>query len=98
MQVYAAQIRKRKRHTYTLWHGEMLAHVYRHEGVYGFWSAVIVIERMDDPLETRTWDGYQTPPKPTEQDMDFWIAEQLTELSQGKQLAVGTECDVMGLR
>jgi hypothetical protein len=98
MQVAATQIRKRKRHTYTLWDGEMLAHVYRHVGVYGFCSAAIVIERMDDPLEVRNYNGYQNPPKPTAHDMDFWIAAQLTDLGAGKGLAVGTECDVVGLR
>ena len=79
---------------------EMVARVIQHTGVHGFHSAVIVVERLDSPLEviTRDWYSYEQREcgKPRAAMLD-WIAEMLTELSQGTELATGTECEVEGL-
>lgn len=101
MQVQAHQIRRTPRHHYELWDGEVLVTVFQSRGAHGFYSAVLVIEYCDAPLETRLWDGYiQMGPgvkKPTEDDMAVWIADQFTELSTGKEFNLGGVGDVVGL-
>lgn len=98
MQVTAKQIRQREHCVYTLWDGEVLVHVHRHQGAYGHVSAVLVVVRIDGPHEVRQFDGYRVTCRPTVEEMDAWIAEQLSDLSQGSMLAAGTECQVLGLR
>lgn len=103
MQVTQDQIRRKFRHTYPLWDGEMMVTVYQHQGAYRHWSAALVVERIDSPLETFTWDGYQGSSmpgggyKPTDEDMRTWIAERLTELSTGVELNAGGVGNVEGL-
>ncbi len=96
MQVAAKQIQIKPFHTYQLWEGEMQVHVHQHMGVHRFYSAVIVVERMDSPLATFSWDGY-TQPKPTELDMRTWIAERLTGLSAGLRTNGFVSCEIVGL-
>lgn len=100
MLVERKHIRRSINAKYTLWSGEMTARVMQHTGVHGFHSAVIVVERMDSPHQVlhRHWytETARKQGKPREQMLD-WIAERLTELSRGTELAVGFECQVEGL-
>src|SRR5579864_5793769 len=98
MQVTAAQVQYKTRADYKLWDGEMLVTVFQHQGAHGFYSALMVIEYPDSPLETRLWDGYRveyegdTRIMPTLNHMRTWIAEQLTALAIG-----AVPCNVEGL-
>ena len=100
MQVTAKQIRRSINAKYTLWSGEIIVRVVQHTGLHGFHSAVVVIDRLDDPLEVRTKNWYtkeaQAAGKPVEPMLE-WIAAQLTELSTGTELNEGACGDVAGL-
>lgn len=105
MQVRTEQIRQGLVCRYRLWDGEMTVTVFQQYGVYGHCSAAIVVDRIDDPIEVFTWNGYKgssipsksTEVKPTPSDMRSWIASKLTELSTGTDKALGISSDVDGL-
>ncbi len=105
MQVHYTQVRKSPHSVYRLWSGEVQVVVYQQLGVHGHWSAAIVVEHLDGPLEVYSWSGYQGSsiqgiggvPKPTDNDMRVWVAEILTTLSTGTMLNIGASSDVMGL-
>ena len=42
----------------TAWEGEHNILVKMHCGAHGFYSAVVVVERIDSPLVVHTYDGY----------------------------------------
>lgn len=100
MLVERKHIRRSVNAKYTLWDGEMVVRVIQHTGVYGFHSAVIVVERLDGPLRTYSKSWYTQEAldagKPREAVLD-WVAETLTQLSKGTLGAAGTECEVQGL-
>lgn len=98
MQVKAAHIRRAMEATYKLWGGEMEAIVHMYTCAYGFCSAAIIVWSSSNGMSACTYDPYTRPTKPTIEDTFAWVAEQLTRLSQGTMLAVGTECNVQGLR
>lgn len=113
MQVTANQIRNKRVARYELWDGEVVATVYRHCGAHGFWSAAIVVEQIDGPVECLTKDFYNTAihwsnkehkdltfeqrDKMRQAEVNTWIAEQLTKLSTGTGLAEGDVGNVVGL-
>lgn len=70
---------------YALWDGEMIVDAFIDCGAHGFYSAVIVVSRCDDPLEVRKWSGYQSGPenRPTADDAAQWVANQLNNLATG---------------
>lgn len=72
---------------YMLWEGEMCASVYIDIGAHGFYSAAMVIQRCDDPIETRAFDGYKFAAKGKDATFE-WIAAQLNELASPKKLAL----------
>jgi hypothetical protein len=74
--------------TYQLWEGEVLVDAYIHVGAHGYYSAAMVIGRMDSPLETRDFENYNNEFK----DSGFsravgWVAEQLNEIATPKLFA-----------
>lgn len=97
MNVTPAQVRNSVNARYVLWGGEMIVRVIQHTGVHGFHSAAVVIDRMDGPIEVRSWNGYKAEYAGVSQKalkpMLEWVAEQLTGLSKGD---VG-ECSIVGL-
>jgi len=113
MQVTANRIRKKQVTKYKLWDGEVEATVFRHCGAHGFWSAAIVVEYIDGPTGCLTKNFYKTSisfrnkgyedltfgqiDKLRQQEVDTWIAEQLTKLSTGTGLAEGDVGNVEGL-
>ena len=101
MQVRATQLHCSDESHYTLWDGEVFVTVHQNLGAHGFYSAAMVIERCDAPIEARVWSGYVTMlpgvKKPGVSEMLTWVAEQLTELSSGKELNIGGIGDVKGL-
>lgn len=64
----------------------------QHQGAHGFYSAAMVVERMDDPIECMLYEGYSgdTPKHLGELVMRNWIAAKLNQLATGTHLAVGT--------
>ncbi len=106
MQVQAAQIHRKRVHTYKLWDGEMYATVILHVGAHGLYSAAVVVEQIDSPIQTYSFSGYRPPRElswqekmaASEKQTLEWVAETLTQLSRGTQLATGTECTVHGLK
>ena len=82
---------------YSMWQGEQTATVTQHRGVYGFYSAVIVVEKLDSPLQCMAYDGYngEIPQYARAQHMRNWIAEQLNILATGTHNAVGTYSNIV---
>lgn len=100
MQVSPEQVRKARRVTYKMWSGEVAATVFQQRGVYGHWSAAIVVEYIDDPIDVFNYDGYRGSPykpQPGREEMLAWVADKLTKLSTGTKLNEGKVGDVEGL-
>lgn len=83
MKVLASQIRRSVNARYFLWDQQMVVRVMQHTGVYGFHSAVIVVEQYDDPLQVFTWDGYKILPE-TQEQADVGEREYLPHLKGSK--------------
>jgi len=84
---------------YMFWDREMAVTVMQHSGVHGFHSCVIIIERMDSPMEVLKNDWYDSQfrgmrPKPV-LPMQEWIAAEFTRISHGED---DNSCEVEGLK
>ena len=73
----------------------------RNVGAYGHYSAAIVVEYIDNATEVFNYNGFfgSGENKPTLDDMNCWIAKQLTRLATGTHNAVGDvgsieECEI----
>lgn len=85
---------------YALWGGEVFVTAQQHIGAHGFFSAALVVERCDSPMECYMYDGYDTALRSKATGgtggltahtvMKQWIASKLTELATGTGLAAGT--------
>ena len=76
---------------YALWGGEVFVTAQQHIGAHGFFSAALVVERCDSPMECYMYDGYDTALRSKATGgtggltahtvMKQWIASKLTELA-----------------
>ena len=82
---------------YTLWEGEVLVTVTQHLGAYGFYSAAMVVERMDSPIECMLYEGYSgdTPKHLGKLVMRNWIAAKLNMLATGTHSATGDYSEIV---
>jgi hypothetical protein len=113
MQVTAQQIQKSSHATYVLWDGEVVVFVQKHCGAHGFWSAAITVDHPDSPIEVMSKSCYKTSihrnnPEYSgktfeelmglrQDELDAWIAEQLTVLSTGTGFNEGGSSEIEGL-
>ena len=103
--VTAADVSKKRISHYKVWDGEVFVTVTKSCGAHGFFSAAMVVEHCDSPLECFVYDGYSSELRSTQAGskgpnaayaaMQQWIAEQLTRIATGTQFATGTTSDVV---
>ena len=93
---FKALTNKRIQH-FTLWDGEVIVTVQQSIGAYGFCSAVVITERCDGPLETRTYSGYDGSIARENRiaQMQHWIATQLNDLATGTHFNIGAHCEIV---
>jgi len=95
--IVPAEVSRQRVAHYTIWHGEVLVTVTQHLGAYGFYSAAMVVERMDGPIECMLYEGYSgdTPKHLGELVMRNWVASKLNQLATGTHNAVGDYSEIV---
>ncbi len=97
--ITAADVSTQRVAYYSLWDGEMRVTVTQDIGAHGFFSAAMVVERCDSPMECYMYDGYDRELRSIRSGgkgtvvayatMREWVASKLNTLATGTDYAVG---------
>lgn len=94
-----AQLKRTVYTQYSLWDGEQIAHVHLNLGAHGGFSAAIVVEHMDSPMEVHKYDGYDRCWERNSRERRFneclqWIADTLNKMAEGIEFVVGDHSEI----